>query len=328
MEEAKLLIIGNVNVDLVLGKIDKWPDTGTETILPMSDFRPGGSAGNTALALKGLGKPFTLLSAVGNDDIGAWLSSKYGEDSICWPKIEAPTTITTGIIHQTSERTFFTSAGHLEEFSVDHILPFLDMGSENSIALLSGVFLSSLLKANYNLLIDRLIELNYDIAIDPGWPSEGWSDSVCKETYSWFEKCTYILINDKEVCGITRENDLQKALAIFSEKLPEQTTIVIKNGPKGACLHFNGRTERVDAPNIDPFDTIGAGDCFNAGFLSHIGNGYNEIDALQAGVLTASNAIGTFPRSYKDIGSYKNIGSYKDIGSYTDLETHKEKIKG
>ncbi len=312
MNDAKLLIIGNVNVDLVLGKIDQWPEIGTETILPMSDFRPGGSAGNTALALKGLGKPFTLLSAVGNDDIGAWLSSKYGEDSICWPKIEAPTTITTGIIHETSERTFFTSTGHLEHFSVDHILPFLDMGSDNSIALLSGVFLSSLLKENYNSLIDRLIELNYKIAIDPGWPSEGWSDSICKETYSWFEKCTYILINDKEACGLTRENDPQNALATISEKLSKQAIIVIKNGSKGAFLYSDGKTEQADAPNVDPFDTIGAGDCFNAGFLSHIGNGYNEIDALQAGVLTASSAIATFPRSYMDIGSYMDLGTFKE----------------
>ncbi len=50
-----LVVLGNVNVDLILGPVAPWPQVGIEIFVPHDELRVGGSAGNTALAWAGLG---------------------------------------------------------------------------------------------------------------------------------------------------------------------------------------------------------------------------------------------------------------------------------
>jgi len=47
----RLIIVGDVGVDLVLGPISGWPRIGTETLVERSELRAGGSAANAALAV-------------------------------------------------------------------------------------------------------------------------------------------------------------------------------------------------------------------------------------------------------------------------------------
>ena len=40
----RLVIVGDVGVDLVLGPISGWPRVGTETVVERNELRAGGSA--------------------------------------------------------------------------------------------------------------------------------------------------------------------------------------------------------------------------------------------------------------------------------------------
>lgn len=51
---ATLYVVGNINVDLIMGTLDHWPQRGTEVMMNHSELRPGGSAGNCALALEAM----------------------------------------------------------------------------------------------------------------------------------------------------------------------------------------------------------------------------------------------------------------------------------
>src|SRR5215470_7795510 len=74
--QPRLTIIGDVGVDLVLGPLSGWPRVGTETLVERSELRAGGSAANAALAVSYLGGHSQLLSAIGNDEPGAWLAGQ------------------------------------------------------------------------------------------------------------------------------------------------------------------------------------------------------------------------------------------------------------
>ena len=74
----RLIIIGDVGVDLVLGPISEWPRVGTETLVERSELRAGGSAANESLAVSYLGGHSQLLSVVGTDESGAWLRGQLG----------------------------------------------------------------------------------------------------------------------------------------------------------------------------------------------------------------------------------------------------------
>lgn len=300
-----LLVIGNTQGDLIIGPMEHWPEPGTETIYPLSDLRPGGSAGNTALALNALKFPYRLISAVGNDYNGRWLRQTFGMEGRPWEIIEAPTTLSVGIVHTDKERTFMTTTGHLKEFSTSHILAGLEEVPEGGgIALLSGVFLSPPLIPEYDRLMEKLAEHGYDMAIDPGWPDGGWDDALRTRVMGWFERCKHILINDKEAEALTGYSTPERACRELADLLPQGCSVIIKCGGNGAMVQNGSQFYTAAAPVIEPFDTIGAGDGFNGGYLYGLLTCDNQAaqleHALRCGVLTASTAVNSFPRRYPD----------------------------
>ena len=121
-----IAVIGNVNVDLILGPAAPWPQPGTEIIVDHDELRVGGCAGNSALALKALGVPFSLAASIGSDRFGAWLASEFGDQAKRWRVHAENTTISVGITHPDGERTFFTTLGHLPHYGAADVLAALD----------------------------------------------------------------------------------------------------------------------------------------------------------------------------------------------------------
>lgn len=292
-----LTIIGDVGVDIVLGPIDHWPAVGTEALMDRSELRPGGSAANAALAANYLGAPCRLLSSVGNDGLGTWLAEQLRGFDASLQVCDSATSVSVGIIHSCGERTFLTTRGHLEAFAYEHVRPFLPRARHrDSIALLSGVFLTPKLRRNYSRLLDEVAALGYQIALDTGWPSGNWNDELREQAFGWVEKCDHVLLNEIEVAHLGDSADLQVALANVSRRLKPGASLVVKNGSKGAIGFQAGATTRVDAVPSSVFDTIGAGDSFNAGYLLACLEGSELNDSLAAGCRAAAAVITRFPR--------------------------------
>ena len=74
-----LAVIGNVNVDLIVGPVAPWPKAGTETVVDHDELRVGGQAGNTALAWQALDVDFDIAANVGDDQFGRWLREAFGQ---------------------------------------------------------------------------------------------------------------------------------------------------------------------------------------------------------------------------------------------------------
>ena len=293
----RLTIIGDIGVDLVLGPISGWPQPGTETLMERSELRAGGSAGNAALAVSYLGGHSRLLSVVGSDDLGNWLRDQLHGLGASLEVCDAPTTLSVGLIHSWGERTFFTTRGHLEKLSYEHIrnrlLPAPDRGA---IALLSGVFLTPLLRRHYLQLIEDLNSLGYQVALDTNWPPQNWSSALRAEVGTWISRCQHVLLNELEVASLGDSSDLNVALERLIPSLSPGATLVVKVGAKGAIGIQGSRRVECPAPAVAIFDTIGAGDSFNAGYLLARIAGANLTDALTAGCNSASNIIAHFPR--------------------------------
>jgi sugar/nucleoside kinase (ribokinase family) len=292
-----LTVIGDVGVDVVLGPIDRWPAIGTESLMDRSELRPGGSAGNAALAASYLGVPCRLLSLVGNDSLGAWLAEQFRPLNPALPVCELATSVSVGIIHACGERTFLTTRGHLEAFDYPHVHPFLPRAKHRpSIVLLSGVFLTPKLRPHYVHLIDEIAALGYQVALDTGWPSGNWNDPVRQEMLGWVERCDHVLLNEMEVANLGDRPDFRDAMLNVGHRLKPGATLIVKNGSKGAIGFQNGVSARAEAVETNVFDTIGAGDSFNAGYLVARLNGHDLDGALDAGCRAAASIISRFPR--------------------------------
>lgn len=337
MDGQGLTIIGDIGVDLVLGQISGWPRMGTETIVEQSELRAGGSAANAALAVSYFGGHCRLLSAVGNDDFGAWLRDQLHGLDVFFGVCNAPTSMSVGLLHSHSERTFFTTRGHLEHFSYEQIRGgLLRARDSNALVLLSGVFLTPRLRSAYAQLIADLESLGYQLAIDTNWPPDDWSPQLRAEMAGWLAHCQHVLLNELEVTSLGDSADLEVAIERVARMLSPGATLVVKTGPRGAIgleagpsavigtesarrgavgLEAGpsavigtesgrrdavgleaGRLVHCPAPRVSTFDTIGAGDAFNAGYLLARAGGADLPEALAAGCHGASNIIARFPR--------------------------------
>lgn len=298
MNPPRILVVGNVNVDLILGPQTPWPTPGTEVALPHRDLRPGGQAGNVALALEALNAPFVLLGNRGDDLLGDWLQEEFAHATAHWQRYAAPTSISVGITHPDRERTYFTHLGHLENVGAESVLPVLQTARAGEVLLLLGGFLTPKLRAAYPQLLALAEGQGLSVALDPGWPPQGW-ETCREEMLAWLPHCQHLLINEIEALQLAQADRLDPAASILQRHLPAGATLVIKRGAAGVEAWRGEEIAVASAPSVEVIDTIGAGDIFNAAYLTAQLEGQPLQKSLEAGVEVASQAISTFPRRYR-----------------------------
>ena len=298
MTMRALAVAGNVNVDLIMGPIAPWPVPGSEVLSSHDDLRPGGAAGNTALAWAALGVPFIIASNIGDDVLGRWVQQSFSPASNGWAVTPLPTTISVGVTHPGDERTFFTTAGHLPHLAWPAVKGQLH-GLEGGLLLLCGSFLTGPLTAEYTALFNWAKAHRVDVALDPGWPPQGWTGVICAQARCWLAHTKHLLVNEIEAINLANAANIDAALPILLAQMPEGAVVVVKAGSQGAFAMSAAGVVHVPAPTVPVIDTIGAGDIFNAGYLLAIARDSAIGAAVSAGVQLASIAISTSPRVYQ-----------------------------
>ena len=295
-----LAVAGNLNVDLIMGPVAPWPQPGTEVIVPHDDLRVGGAAGNTALAWAANGVAFQFAANIGSDLFGNWLAAAFPLHAPQWPVSPRRTTVSVGVTHPNGERTFFTTDGHLRDFTASEVLATLEGPSlRGGVLLLCGAFVTEALAAGYGDIFDWAATHGVAVALDTGWPTHGWTEAVRTQTLAWLARSQFALLNEVEATSLTQTADVETAAAALRHAMPPGACVVIKRGADGAlALDASGQSCRIAAQTLTVRDTIGAGDIFNAGFLAAMAHGRALPDCLRQGVACASRAISTHPRQY------------------------------
>ena len=298
-----LAVIGNVNVDLIMGLDATWPQMGTEVIVGHDELRVGGSAGNCALAWAAMGVEHQIAATVGDDQFGRWLQDAFGRRSQDWPTHDGATTISVGITHPGNERTFLTTLGHLPHMALNHVMAALDGEAlKGGIALLCGSFLTDRFTAEYPAFFAWARANNVRVGLDTGWPVAGWTEENRTACLSWLASTDIALFNETETVSLAGIEDVGAAAIKLRATMPNNSIFVAKLGAAGAIAATGGDTLiAVPAPKVAVIDTIGAGDVFNAGFLWALAEGLPIRACLERGTEIASRAISTQPRRYDDL---------------------------
>lgn len=297
--QARLYVVGNLNVDLIMSTLDQWPQRGTEAMLESSTLRPGGSAGNCALALDALQTPYRLVANQGNDQFTSWLAGLFTSSAKHWPQYACETSLTFGVTHPDHERTFFSNQGHIVRLTIEDVLKQLPTSAtRGDWVLLCGTFLCTALYADYPTLLQTLKQRGFQVAVDSGWPPQGWSHALREQTPYWLIFCDALLLNEVETQGLGDCDDLAEAAANLLALMAADARCVVKCGPHGAHCWTANAHQHLMAEAIEVIDTIGAGDSFNAGYLSALIYGRDNHTALRWGIRVASSAISSSPRQY------------------------------
>ncbi len=307
LNDPRILLIGNANVDVLMGDVAPWPRTGTEVVVDRYELRVGGAAGNTGLALKALGvvdgEGAELIGSVGDDALGRWLEAELA-GAMRLTRVPSSTALTVGLTHPDGQRTFVSHMGHLDHLPLERIEAALDAAAPGDLLLLCGYFLMPRLRELAPGLLERAQGRGVVTTLDSGWPSEGWSEAVKGEMLALLPHVDVFLPNREELLGVSGVPDAGRYEAEAVEEALTRvraagaTRVVVKLGPEGALYDGPDGRARSQAPAVKVADTVGAGDTFNAGLLAGVQRGMSWQAALEPAVRAASIAIASAPRRY------------------------------
>jgi sugar/nucleoside kinase (ribokinase family) len=142
---------------------------------------------------------------------------------------------------------------------------------------LSSYYLQRGLHAQVGELFRRLKAEGLTISLDTNDdPEDRWEGGL-SEVLRYVD---VFLPNAREARLITKSNDLETAVARLAEQVP---LVVIKLGEQGAMAQRGPERFRSPAVKVSFVDPVGAGDSFDAGFLSQYVHGADLPSCLAAG---------------------------------------------
>lgn len=275
-----ICIAGETNLDLILYGLPEQMPVEREILGDAFQMTLGGSSSILAHNLAILGTRVGFISDVGDDDMGkiarTYLDESGAELSHFRQKPGAQTGVTILLPHG-RRRHILTYPGVMPELSVSDLdIAYLTSARHFH---LSSLFLLTGLHAGLPRLFDDLkaagLTLSLDTNDDPAGQWSGVLDLL-------LDRIDILLPNEEELLSITRAPNVEAALNLLAPRVP---LIVVKCGARGAIVQFAGQRHHVPSLLVQPVDTIGAGDSFNAGFLSTWLRGEDAVHAAAIGNL-------------------------------------------
>ncbi len=278
-----ITIAGETNLDLILYGLPEEMPLEREILGSGFDVTLGGSSSILAHNLAVLGTRVGFVSEVGNDAFGEIARGYLKESGVDLTHFRCKPGATTGatvLLPHGKKRHILTYPGVMSELSVaDLDLAYLTSARHFH---LSSLFLQTGLHAGLPQLFDDLksagLTLSLDTNDDPAGTWRGVLDLL-------LDKINILLPNEDEILHIADTSTLEEALDKLSPRVP---VIVVKCGARGALVQCGNEREWVQPLTVQPLDTIGAGDSFDAGFLSAWLGGAPPVRAAAMGNLTGA----------------------------------------
>ena len=147
---------------------------------------------------------------------------------------------------------------------------------------LSSLFLLRALQPDLPALFRELKGAGLTISLDTNDDPSGRWNGVLPELLDYVD---LLLPNETEACHIANKATLNEALEELARRVP---CVAVKCGSRGSVVRVDGETFSVAGVSVQPVDTIGAGDSFNAGFLFGWLKGWPPDQCAYAGNVTGA----------------------------------------
>ncbi len=238
---------------------------GEDVFLPV----PGGAIFNTAIALGRLGEETAFVSGVSTDMFGDQLIEALGaskvDPSFC-VRLSRPTTLAfVKLTDGHASYSFFDENSAGRSVSLDDLpdLPgIIDAMHFGAISLIPEPCGSA-----YEALMSRYASqtvISLDPNIRPGFIED--ADAHRSRLNRMIAMADIVKVSDEDLDWLAGDRDGEN---LIGEWLSDATSVVLLTKGADGVTAYNG-TEELHQPAemVEVIDTVGAGDTFNAGFLS------------------------------------------------------------
>ncbi len=279
-----VLVVGELNVDLILNGIEKFPEVGKEVLAREMTLTLGSSSAIFASNISSLGARVAFIGKIGKDKFGEVVLESLQGNGVDISMIRIDEQWGTGatvILNVDEDRANTTYPGAMDHLTLDDI-PDDDLMKARHLHF-SSYFLQPGIWGNLGNLFRKAKKLGLTTSFDMQWdPQETWNLDVA-------DVLPYVdvfLPNEKEIMFLTGTNDLKDAIEAVKD---DAHVLAVKRGNKGSLVWCQGQLS--DLPsflNRNVVDAIGAGDSFNAGFIYKFIAGCSLSECQRFGNLTGA----------------------------------------
>lgn len=280
MDQKKwdVYVYGDINIDLVIPGVEKFPLPGQEDVVDTMDTYVGGGAALFTLGIGKLGLKPVFQGAIGDDCYGKFILDEFKTKNVDDSLLSKSHLNKTGIsISFTNEhdRSFLTYRGTNDEIDLSKI----DL---ENVKLARHIHVTGYMGSKNHqqyLGLLRQVKDNGDttVSFDVGWDDSGeWYKGI----YDLFPYIDVLFMNETEAIHYSGKQTAEEAIRDFAKTC---SLVVAKLGKKGSMAICHGEIYELDSYKVQAIDTTGAGDSFNAGFVYGFLKGKSIEECLKCG---------------------------------------------
>lgn len=286
MKTFDVTAVGELNADLILNRIDGFPEVGKEIFAHDMLLTLGSSTAIFAANIATLGVRTAFAGMIGQDLPGRLVREELVSKGVATDfLIESPEWATgiTVVMNYGEDRANVTHAGAMERMGFQDLDKSLFDRTRHIH--LSSLFMQPALLEGIGDVLTPAREKGVTVSLDLQWdPAEKWNFDYRR----WLPLVDLFLPNEKELMALTRRSTIEEAVEEVRPWLGR--ALVLKCGSRGSLLvPREGAVRRQEAClNRNVIDAIGAGDSFNAGFVCGFVKGLSLERCQELGNLTGA----------------------------------------
>jgi len=255
-------IAGEINLDLILYGLAEQMPLDRELLADGFGLTLGSSSAILAHNLAALGMKVGFITTVGTDPLGAIALERLQEAGVDISRVITAHGQQTGVtilLHHGSTRHILTYPGVMAGMTVADL--DLDYIASSRHFHISSLFLQKALQPELPAFCRKLKAKGLTISLDTNDDPEDIWGAPLEELLSVADM---FLPNEDEAMRIARAGDVESAVEYLAERVP---VVAVKCGRRGSIVQAGKERWTIPPVTVQPVDTIGAGDSFNAGFL-------------------------------------------------------------
>ncbi|MCM3778277.1 carbohydrate kinase family protein [Microbacterium hydrocarbonoxydans] len=286
---GRLLVIGELCVDLIIETGDEIRFGQHEQIVPRTTLTMGSSSAITACGAAALGIDTRLISVRGDDTFGRFLDEELRRRAVDTSGVRIdgslPTGASTHLTRPDGDRAILTSMGSIGTVRAADVTT-ADLTDASHLHI-GSYFLQHALQDNAPAMFAAARAAGVRTSLDGNFdPAERWDSGI----RALLPHVDAFFGNEEELTGIAGVAGMDDAVRELLGIMPRGAVVVAKLGADGAYAArlSDGEVERVRVavPPLDGelVDTVGAGDTLAAGFIAGMLHGMPVEDSLRLAV--------------------------------------------
>jgi len=284
MPRFDVTLAGELQLDLILYGVPEELPRERELVADGMMLTLGGSSTNAAHNLAALGSRVGFIARIGDDPLGQIAMQRLASIGVDVSRVQRVSGDTktgiTVVLQRENWRNMVSYLGTICELTFEDL--DLEYLADSRHFHLSSFYLQGGLQPRVPELFSKLKSAGLTISLDTNDdPVDRWQGGI----HDALPFVDVFLPNEREARKIAGADDLDSAIQKLASIVP---VVVVKLGAGGAIAQRGRETFRSPAIDVTVVDAVGAGDSFNAGFLSQYVRGADLPACLAAGNLAGA----------------------------------------